>query len=204
MGKIYISITRINVMFLIFFMISCGNKYEKEYFSNGNLKSEIELKNNQYHGIGIFYKNNGEIDAKVKYYRGEKTSCEFYYESGTVEQLVSYLNGETMSIRNFDEEGNLIYNFHKIEKELIPKFKEEYFNLRGVITTVEYTQLAFKIPNIPSSQVRALINNGNITVIDGGFWKIKGLKKGNVVLTIQIQVSENEIIDYGKLMYEVK
>ena len=45
---------------LLIFIISCNNNIEKEYWPNGNLKSEKTYKNKVLDGISTHYYENGK------------------------------------------------------------------------------------------------------------------------------------------------
>jgi len=86
------------LLLLLILLSSCKNT-KTEYWPNGSLKSEIQMKNKLYHGHAIFWYDNGnkELECyyennvlqgpKIRYYPSGQKKEEFYYNAGKLDGL---------------------------------------------------------------------------------------------------------------------
>jgi len=97
------------VICLSFLAVSCSRKVEKEYYTNGKLKSVLNYKKGQLEGIALYYHENGNLKERVNYRKGkrERTGTT-YYESGKLKEEITYEDGEPVLVKVFDENGDLL------------------------------------------------------------------------------------------------
>ena len=94
----------------------------KEYWDNGNLKSEGFLNDTTKTGVWKLYNPQNELKQKGKYLNGEKEGLWFFYTSSNSEhkrRLWShdfYKNGEEMYSVQFGKDGK-IKDFHIYDKD---------------------------------------------------------------------------------------
>jgi antitoxin component YwqK of YwqJK toxin-antitoxin module len=87
---------------------SC-KKQVTQYYPNGNVRSEVEFKNNLMHGKAVYYHANGNKQLETTYYYGKLNGeMKRWYYDGHIEGMEHYimdtLNGEFLS---YYENGNL-------------------------------------------------------------------------------------------------
>lgn len=82
---------------------------EKEYHSNGKLKTEIGYNaKHQRHGITKVYYENGGLESLFCYQNGEPQGGKRYYESGALLMQVEFSSDNTKSLQKYYyENGNL-------------------------------------------------------------------------------------------------
>lgn len=224
--------TYLSYLFIILIAISCQN-YEKEYYDNGKLKSNIPLnKSNFYQGKGIFYNKEGEIIKTKNYQNGslEKSTifhkngqvrwtCTYnegikhgdyfsYYINGAKKLEIVYEEGESIERKMYDSIGVLIYQFKKLDVNDLPPFKKEFmvFN-QDSLTSEKFIPVRFEIPNIYSSQLIPFIINGEADVEDriNGIWVVKTNKESDsLMLGIRIEMNDTLVYRYGWQSYLIK
>ncbi len=81
----------------------------KEYFSNGELKSKGNYKNDLKYGIHQEYHYNGKLKLKGNYKNGRRVGLfEKYYESGKLKSKGNYKNGFEYGIHQYYYENGLL------------------------------------------------------------------------------------------------
>jgi antitoxin component YwqK of YwqJK toxin-antitoxin module len=66
----------------------------RQFFPNGYLKAEIQVKDNKRHGITRNYSSNGRLISTVNYVNGKKDGkTTNYYSAGKVHSTILYKNG---------------------------------------------------------------------------------------------------------------
>jgi hypothetical protein len=99
----------IGFLFVVIFIVSC-NKYEKEYYENGNLKSKCQVdKNGIKHGLSIFYYEDGGIKYTFNYNHGKQNDTnKMFYEDGNILFKKYYENGfESGASKYFNKDGTI-------------------------------------------------------------------------------------------------
>ena len=81
----------------------------KEYFENGNLKTEFHYKNGERHGKNNEYYEDGSKNIISNYNEGELHGLrEQYYPSGNIETKTTYNNGIQYTHIHLSEDGDVI------------------------------------------------------------------------------------------------
>ena len=95
---------------LLCILSACATNKEikREYYENGNLKSEISLTNDTPNGISKFYKEDGTISREYPYKNGKFHGTLKAYENGKLLTETPYKDGKKDGVfKNYNEEGNL-------------------------------------------------------------------------------------------------
>tara|TARA_Y100001960_G_C14197808_1_gene598083 strand:+ start:118 stop:498 length:381 start_codon:yes stop_codon:yes gene_type:complete len=81
---------RLIFLFILFF--SCSNKIvDKSYYSNNQIRYEIEKDNDKEHGIAKYWDENGNLINTVEYFYGQIHGDWIrYYSTGEKESITSY------------------------------------------------------------------------------------------------------------------
>ena len=113
-----------NLLFLIFPLLSFGQnlfnqaeKVSKEYFDNGAVKIEKELKNRIQHGKTFFYFENGKRRIERNFKEGKAHGKTFWY----------HMNGQIGWEENYNEgipEGKWLYYSDNGKLQVEKVFKE--------------------------------------------------------------------------------
>jgi antitoxin component YwqK of YwqJK toxin-antitoxin module len=161
----------LSILFIITFF-GCSNKQEKviKFYPNGNLMTEVELRNGEKNGKHIEYYENGSVKSVSYWIKNLKQDYDTtFYENGNIESIASwkntqqngeakffYRNGNLRSVSNWQMdvptgEGRIYYENGEI--------KEIYYKKEGGITGLN----------------RQYYDNGNLKV--KGYYK-EGLKHG--------------------------
>lgn len=106
-------------LFLILLIISAcqQKKIEYKYYSNGNIKTETELKGGKKHGMFIEYYESGMLKSKQEWRDGELNGhFEDYFLSGKVKTLGTFKNSRLSEMTDYFENGN-VFQRYKIDSE---------------------------------------------------------------------------------------
>ncbi len=217
------------ITFISLLVISC-QKTQKEYYSDGSIKSIIKLnKNNDYHEQAKFYYENGEIEKIVNYKNGYITECKVYYPDGQIMWESPYLNNmkhgnyieyhpngaikKKISFRkdtiiassHYDTLNNLTFEYVKLDTNNIPKFDSVFIKvLDKKINSTSYSRIQLKVPNIPSSQLVPEVVNGEARVIKRveGIWEVRALNnKKPTYIGIRVILENNTNYTIGYNIY---
>ena len=95
-----------NILLILLITISfigCGqNGIQKEYYDNGNLRSERNYKNGNLNGISKLYHLDGYLLSKKNYKNGELHDEGWnYYQNGKVYIKSNYKNGKDDGVWKF-------------------------------------------------------------------------------------------------------
>ncbi len=121
------SMTKKNRLVIIFcIFISCSSTTEKDYYSNGNVKSEVILSNGKY-AIYKEYFENGNL-KKVESYNELKLHGESFY----------YRKNSTLEERSIYYNGKLIKRFEYLANEKI-KLIQLYDTISNYYWTIKYS-----------------------------------------------------------------
>lgn len=106
--------TRCVIPFYIFILLifaSCKNEKEKEiqYYDDGSLKFEINLKDEKREGTGYEYYSDGKLKSKAEWRNGlMEGRAEYYYPSGNLKGVSFWKHGHLKGqSKNFYENGQL-------------------------------------------------------------------------------------------------
>ena len=84
-----------------------GNK--KWYYENGQLKCEIPFVNGKINGTWKEYYETGELKTETQYVLSKAHGIEkWYYENGQLKEESLYVDGELMGTNNYDEKWQII------------------------------------------------------------------------------------------------
>ncbi len=118
------------LVILSIFFLSCNNNVKKEYWSNGNLKSEKTYVNDTLNGISSYYFEDG------------RKQYEYFYEKGVINKYIKkwYPNGKQMYVTDYkqnkrnglhqewDDKGTLRAKFYYINDTLHGRYIEWHEN----------------------------------------------------------------------------
>jgi|WetSurMetagenome_2_1015567.scaffolds.fasta_scaffold18378_3 hypothetical protein len=111
------------------FLLSCS-RVEREYYPNGNLKSEIELNHKkEINGTKTTFYENKQIQS-LEYYTNNIKNGEFtsYYPNGNIQMILRYKNGvKDSTLKSFYEDGTLQYTYNYVNDKINGDYRE-YFN----------------------------------------------------------------------------
>jgi antitoxin component YwqK of YwqJK toxin-antitoxin module len=63
--------------------MACGGKeFHREYFPDGSLREEYEVKNGEYNGIGRMFHKNGTVSYEGKFVDGKRSGWHIHYGLG--------------------------------------------------------------------------------------------------------------------------
>ena len=89
------------ILLILLLIIGCGKitkpnelTVKKEFFENGQLKSEYQYRNDMKHGVAIVYYPNGTLKGEATFKNDElEGSVVSYFENGNMEIQGFYTNG---------------------------------------------------------------------------------------------------------------
>ena len=86
------------------------NGVGKDYFLNGNIRSEIPFKNDKIHGIQKYYNENGKLWYEIPFKNGEKHGLkkEYYDEKYKCTGLFFWINDLAFGIDIFCIDTDII------------------------------------------------------------------------------------------------
>jgi len=137
-------------------LMSCSSSSYKEYYPDGSLKSEYELRDDGvnkvrvYHGVGRKYYKNGALAQESNWVDGNKHGISMtYYVNGNIEIKAHFQNGEqTGWAYYYDSLGNLRGKSYYLNSKIVGDFEEYYPNgrlsRRGTISSGESNMRAFE------------------------------------------------------------
>ena len=109
--------------------------YEREYYDNGQISSEVPCKNGKAHGILRSWYENGQIRTESQWFEGKyHGTCKAWYESGEIKQISQFANGQGHGIcTHFTKKGRAKISFYQNGKEVTTengkeKILIEFFN----------------------------------------------------------------------------
>lgn len=122
---------KLPILFLAtcFVLLSC-TKTKKEYYPNGNLQSETELRNGKKNGIEKIFYPNGMLLSQATY---KNDSLEGKYisnfPSGKAKEISQYKNNKKDGLmQEFDENGKLITSIQFRDNKKHGNYEEFYPN----------------------------------------------------------------------------
>jgi antitoxin component YwqK of YwqJK toxin-antitoxin module len=95
----------IGLIIIMIASIGCSDKLKqvcnnhegiyKEYYKNGQIKSELFCKDGELNGISKFYYESGELKSEMNYINGElEGESKSYYKNGVLKSSKNYKNGK--------------------------------------------------------------------------------------------------------------
>ncbi len=97
---------------LSLYFYSCANgQVKKDYWGNGNLKTETRYKDDLKNGEEKKYYSGGELKSIITYKNGKQEGPYFvYYENGSLQQKGTLLQGEPIGMYyEFTETGDSVF-----------------------------------------------------------------------------------------------
>ena len=123
-------------MLLIFFIVvfyinaSAQDGLVKSYYSNGNIKSEINFRDSVREGEAKFYSENGVLREERVYLNGRVEGLvKNYSETGLLKEIFIIENGKRVGPTSvYDENGNFLSDvYYEAGKLLIPENAEDQY-----------------------------------------------------------------------------
>lgn len=71
---------------------------QKEYYQDGTLAAEIELRGSKPHGVAKYYDQNGNLKSEIHYKEGLKDGKEILYDNGQILQTIVYEKGTKINL----------------------------------------------------------------------------------------------------------
>jgi antitoxin component YwqK of YwqJK toxin-antitoxin module len=139
----------------------CYAEAQKEYFTNGNLKWEKNLKNGEPDGLTKWYYKSGALQMEENYSNGVLHGiCKVYYDNGQLKAETHYKNGVVDgSARSFYKDGTLMETLnYKNGKQDGPT---KAYDMKGVLRF----DLFFK-DGFPEGEVKKYHDNGKLQFLD--------------------------------------
>ena len=83
---------------------------QKEYYQDGTLAKEIELRGSKQHGVTKYYDQNGNLESEIHYKEGIKDGKEILYNDGQILQTSIYEKGKKTGsdLLNYEVVTNII------------------------------------------------------------------------------------------------
>ncbi|MFO7827745.1 MAG: hypothetical protein R6V23_03910 [Bacteroidales bacterium] len=133
-----------------------GSWIKKSYFDNGNLKSEITVKNKRKNGPAKKYYTTGELHTKVNYVNNIKEGeAVWYYKNGQPYRITQYKNNKITGVRKlFYEDGTLMAEIPYQNNEPVIGLKE--YNKNGELLT-NYPDITFRTKDLIQSENKFII-----------------------------------------------
>ncbi|MFW5720794.1 MAG: toxin-antitoxin system YwqK family antitoxin, partial [Bacteroidota bacterium] len=124
---------------------------------NGNLKSEITIKNKRKNGPAKKYYTTGELHTLVNYVNNIKEGeAVWYYKNGQPYRITQYNNNKITGVRKlFYEDGTLMAEIPYQNNEPVIGLKE--YNKNGALLT-NYPEIVFSTKNLIKEENLFTIN----------------------------------------------
>lgn len=121
------------IVCFLFLAIGCQNKNKKEYFEDGSLKKEFELKHGKYDGKLKKYYNTGELKEVHTYLSGRRIDSSLYFKEGGTLDYIEYHRGDTTisNYRKYYYPNNSIKSEGIYSKLGLPIGKWKYYDEKG-------------------------------------------------------------------------
>jgi len=201
-------------------LLSCEEReVSKEYFLNGNIKSEQSFVNGVLDGTSKYYYEESNSVHKVLIYKnGVLKKCTYFHESREVDYEVEmegkvkngfgkeyfkngqlkieafYDFGSLKSYTEYDSIGNLTYWYKAIDELDIPIFRSEYINVLenkedGFIVKVN-------VPEVSPFQLVPRLKSGKGEVVDAlnGIWILETRNNQDSIVNIGLEMMLNDSV----------
>ncbi|MDY6801263.1 MAG: hypothetical protein SVU94_08575 [Bacteroidota bacterium] len=128
-----------------------GPWIKKAYYDNGNLKSEITVKNKSKNGPAKKYYTTGELHTVVHYVNNKKEGeAIWYYKNGQPYRITRYENNKIEGVRKlFYEDGTLMAEIPYKNNE--PQIGLKEYNKNGKLLT-NYPHIVFNTNDLIREQ----------------------------------------------------
>ena len=125
-------VTVFGVGILVALFVSCGSRvtFKKDYWDNGNLKSELRYENEKLNGVSKWYLANGKPQIEVCYKDNQMDGLlRRWHENGNLMEESWYKAGVQDSVsRNYSLSGILVLEAHYADGKLNGDYKRWYEN----------------------------------------------------------------------------
>lgn len=138
------------LIFVFIISLGCNNSTKKEYYSNGNLKSEFNMINEKLNKEYKIYYKSGKLKEKGYFLNGVKIDTTYkFYESGALSELNVFIAKNDFKVIKYDSLNN-IYLKGRIKNNdsvgwwsyFYPngnlKFKKEFWKVKDKILVNQY------------------------------------------------------------------
>ena len=115
---------------MLVLLASCGDNVKKEYWENGNIKSELRYEGEKLNGVCTWYLPNGKPQMEVCY-RDNKMNGRLrrWHENGNIMEECWYRDGVQDSVsRVYSLHGTLVCQSYYRDGKLDGEFKRWYEN----------------------------------------------------------------------------
>lgn len=113
-------------------MVSCDNSVEvrKDYWENGNLKSELRYEDGELNGLSVWYMANGKPQLEVTYSHNKMDGLSRrWYENGNIMEETWYKEGVQDSVfRAYSLKGLLVEEGYYVDGKLNGDYRRWYEN----------------------------------------------------------------------------
>ena len=123
---------RVGLVLMLALMVACGDPGEvkKEYWENGNLKSELCYEDGELNGRCVWYLPNGKPQLEVNYSHNKMEGLtRRWYENGNIMEEMWYKDGVQDSVfRAYSLKGVLVEEGYYVDGKLNGDYRRWYEN----------------------------------------------------------------------------
>ena len=123
---------KVSVLALLFILCSCDDhvQVKKEYWDNGNLKSELRYVNDKLNGVSSWYLANGKVQLEVTYKDDTMNGpLRRWYDNGNLMEESWYKDGVQDSVFHaYSLKGILVEEGYYVDGKLNGDYKRWYEN----------------------------------------------------------------------------
>lgn len=120
------------IVLLLIALVACSNREEvkKDYWENGNLKSELRYEDGELNGRCVWYMANGKPQLEVNYSHNKMDGISRrWYENGNIMEELWYKDGVQDSVfRAYSLKGILVEEGYYVDGKLNGDYRRWYEN----------------------------------------------------------------------------
>jgi len=207
------------LFYILFFtlFLGCSENIVKEYYENGNIKSETSYKNGKVlNGLCKHYYPDGGLSKELVYEDGvlknyksfykegslnyesemegelKNGSSKDFYRNGVLKAKAKYSLGSLINYYEFDSLGAMIYWYETLHVDSLPIFNDDFIKIVNVTDTGFYVQA--EVPQISPYQVMPIMARGDGEVVDSSksLWFIDSKLPKDSLLRIGVRITLND------------
>ncbi len=174
-GSIYIVI-------LTFLLLSCGRESQKEFYANGQLKREAQIKGGKLDGLYREYYENGQLRYDGTY-KSDKRSGTYalYHKNGKIEESGTYVNDQVQGkVKTYYETGELYLDGFFENGQQSGELKEYYKD--GNIKSIQ-------------SYINGTLHGDIVFYYPNGEIFLKGIKKNDTTIYYEEYSEAGEVLE---------